>query len=128
MNYGFKFGDNTIIINDLSGNEVKILYPVNNIPENIFRSAFNKSVNMLNQINFIAKNFRPRCDFCGNLCDLEWLSKKVVETNNKTFSIILCEKCYKGHNYPKDLKQSDFEISNLFDFASGDKSIKKNNN
>ncbi len=121
QNLGFKFGDNTVVLNDSSGNEVRMFYPINNIPENLFRSAFNKSTNMLNQINFIAKNFRPKCDVCNQLCELEWHSKKFTEFNQKVFSLILCDICFKANSFPKDLKHSDFSTSNLFDFVYNDK-------
>jgi len=34
------------------------------------------STNIINQTNFLDKNFRPKCDLCGNLCDMEWFVRK----------------------------------------------------
>ncbi len=72
-NFGNKIGDNNVILTDKSGEEIKTLYPINSTPEMLFRTIFNKnSQNVLNTMNFLAKNYRPQCDLCSNLCGLDW--------------------------------------------------------
>ena len=68
-----KIGNNNVIITNKSGDELATLFPVNNHPENLFKSFLNeKPVNPSNQVHFLAKNYRPKCDLCDNLCGLDW--------------------------------------------------------
>ena len=101
--------------------ETRTLYPINNHPESMFRSFFNKNSNMVNhQINFLTKNYRPKCDLCMNLCDLDWyitkesVIKNLNNNNNNNSSFLICENCYEKNLFPKDLKKEDFELSNIF--------------
>jgi len=69
-----------VILSDKNGEEIRKVYPISNNPDNLFRTIFNKnSANVLNQLNFISKNYRPKCDMCSNLCDMEWYMQKVNE-------------------------------------------------
>ena len=81
-----KIGNNNVIITNKNGEELAMLFPINNHPENLFKSFLNgeKSVNPYNQVHFLAKNYRPKCDKCDNLCGLDWY----ITTNknpNSTF-------------------------------------------
>ena len=68
-----KIGNNNVIITNKNGDELTTLFPVNNHPENLFKSFLNeKPVNPSNQVHFLAKNYRPKCDLCDNLCGLDW--------------------------------------------------------
>ena len=99
-------GNNNIIITN-KGKELRTLYPINKISENIFRSFLigNKNisnnnpniinnqnniisnvnninnvnnninvngVNKISRINFLIKNYRPKCDLCEKLCSMDW--------------------------------------------------------
>lgn len=113
-NFGSKIGDNAIVLTNKTGEEIKTLYPINNNPENLFRSIFNKNtLNSTNKMNFIAKNYRLKCDMCNKLCGIEWylLNKDNHEIKNL---FIVCENCFENNNIPKDLKKEDFEISNIY--------------
>jgi hypothetical protein len=91
----------------------------------LFRSIFSKnSMCVTNQINFLAKNYRPKCDICSNLCGLEWYVQNQVEisTEEDPFkkvknSMLVCEKCFQGGNIPKGLTKEDFEIANFYNIA-----------
>ena len=103
-------GNNNIIITN-KGKELRTLYPINKISENIFRSFLigNKNisnnnqniinnqnniisnvnninnvnnninvngVNKISRINFLIKNYRPKCDLCEKLCSMDWYITK----------------------------------------------------
>ena len=111
-------GNNNIIITN-KGKELRTLYPINKISENIFRSFLigNKNINMnmnmnnnqniinnnmninsnnninnninnindninkngvnkISRINFLLKNYRPKCDLCERLCSMDWYITK----------------------------------------------------
>jgi len=103
-------GNNNIIITN-QGKELRTLYPINKISENVFRSFLignkninnvNNSQNMINnsnvnnninvnntnnnintngvnkisRINFLLKNYRPKCDLCEKLCSMDWYITK----------------------------------------------------
>ena len=118
--------------NNNSMPETRTLYPINNHPESMFRSFFNKNSNMVNhQINFLTKNYRPKCDLCMNLCDLDWYITKEsaiknLNNNNNNSSFLICENCYEKNLFPKDLKKDDFELSNIFNiFEPNNKTTEK---
>ena len=117
-------GNNNIVLTD-KGKELRTLYPINKLSENIFRSfligynnnlSANNNINMLNnqymnnnlnnsmnnnlnnsmnnnlnnikngvnkipQINFLIKNYRPKCDLCQQLCSLDWYITKGNDFN-----------------------------------------------
>ena len=99
-------GNNNIIITN-KGKELRTLYPINKISDNIFRSflignknVLNNNPNMINnqnvnsnvnnvnnninvngvnkisRINFLIKNYRPKCDLCEKLCSMDWYITK----------------------------------------------------
>ena len=103
-------GNNNIIITN-QGKELRTLYPINKISENVFRSFLigNKNINNVNnnqnminnsnvnnninvnntnnnintngvnkisRINFLLKNYRPKCDLCEKLCSMDWYITK----------------------------------------------------
>lgn len=112
-NFGSKIGDNAIVLTTKTGEEIKTLYPINNNPENLFRSIFNKNaLSPANKLNFIAKNYRPKCDLCNKLCGVEWY---VLKNNNleKKDLLLICDTCFETGNIPKDLKADDFQITNI---------------
>ena len=106
---------------DNLGNEIKPLFPINNTPENLFRSIFNKnSMNVLNQMNFLSKNYRPKCDFCLSLCALDFYMQKTNTENEK--NLIICSLCYNKDNFFQDLTKEDFEAANFFNIVNSSES------
>lgn len=64
-------------------------------------------MNTINQMNFLAKNYRPKCDLCSLLCGIEWYSEKEKE------GIIVCENCFENSNNPNFSKEN-FELTNFY--------------
>jgi hypothetical protein len=114
-NYGNKIGENAVILTK-NGEDLKTLYPINSNPENLFRTIFNKnSLSALNQVNFLAKNYRPKCDICSQLCNMEWYMQKNQDVKS---CLLICETCYESNSYPKDFTKDDFEIANFFNIIN----------
>jgi hypothetical protein len=92
----------------------------------LFRSVFNKnSLSVLNQMNFLAKNYRPKCDICSNLCGMDWyiqnngdLIHKDDPLSSVKDSILICEECFESGNYPKGITKEDFEMANFFNIVN----------
>ncbi len=110
------------------------MYPINSTPESLFRTIFNKnSLNVVNQINFLAKNYRPKCDMCSNLCNMEWYmhsgGSSASEEKNSTITfesvkeiLLICENCYETDNFPKGVSKDNFESANFFNIISSSES------
>lgn len=122
--------------------EIKKIFPINEITEgqendkngelpsaknkigeiialdNSFKIIFNKnSLNSLIQINFLAKNYRPKCDICKKLCNIDWYMLRKQEDNNE--SELICEVCFDSEKFPKDVyKKEDFEMANFFNIIN----------
>jgi hypothetical protein len=108
------------------------LFPINATPESLFRTIFNKnSLNVVNQINFLAKNYRPKCDMCSKLCNMEWymqmggpsvtIPDEKISSNPFDFikeSLLICEGCFEGGNLPKGLSKENFELANFFNIVN----------
>ena len=81
--------DNEVILTD-KGREICTLYPINKVSDNIFKSFITEcetNNNMLkdskiSRVNFLLKNYRPKCDFCGELCTLDWYITKDNDFDN----------------------------------------------
>ena len=56
-NNSTKMGNNNVILTNKAGEEIRTLFPINNHPESLFRSFFNKNNTVLNQVNFLTKNY-----------------------------------------------------------------------
>jgi hypothetical protein len=120
------------VLTNKTGEEIRTLYPVNSHPENLFRSFFNKNTqNAMNQMNFLAKNYRPKCDMCSDLCDIDWymqtkansgsgktLTNIINNTNSVSDMLLICEGCYENSNFPQGLVKSDFEMANFFNVVN----------
>lgn len=132
-----KIGTNNVVLTNKFGEEIRSLYPINTHPESLYRSFFNQNPSTaLNQINFLTKNYRPKCDLCSHLCDLDWyitinnggynpfdfdketnIASQLAnctpnETNNTM--LLICEECHSKGEFPSGLTQEDFELSNVF--------------
>jgi hypothetical protein len=92
-----------VILTKKSGEEIKTLYPNNSTPEMLFRTIFNKnSQNVLHTMNFLAKNYRPKCDLCSNLCGLDWFitaNNRLItgENSQASVTIIFVKIDYSSH-------------------------------
>jgi len=95
-------------------------------------------LNLPNQLNFISKNYRPKCDICNCLCEIEWYTQKLKENEQENYyshsqigyghingkqhtptkGLLICNKCYENENLPKDLSKADFEFSNFFNIVN----------
>lgn len=134
-NNSTKMGNNNVILTNKAGEEIRTLFPINNHPESLFRSFFNKNNTVLNQVNFLTKNYRPKCDLCEELCELDWYitnktnGKKpfdfndnssenqipsILSNSNEDNILLICENCYEKKEFPNPLTKDDFELSNVF--------------
>ena len=134
-NNSTKMGNNNVILTNKAGEEIRTLFPINNHPESLFRSFFNKNNTVLNQVNFLTKNYRPKCDLCEELCELDWYitnktnGKKpfdfndnssenqipsILSNSNEDNILLICENCYEKNEFPNPLTKDDFELSNVF--------------
>jgi len=99
----YTMGNNNIVLTN-KGKELRTLYPINKISENIFKGFlydFNNNntnnqmmnnmnnnnnnlnninnkigVNKISRVNFLLKNYRPKCDLCEKLCSMDWYITK----------------------------------------------------
>lgn len=71
-------------------------------------------------MNFLARNYRPKCDMCSNLCDIDWY----MQTEGKTpegyssDSLLICDQCMEKENFPQGLTKENFELANLFSIVN----------
>lgn len=132
------------IVNETS--EIKTVYPVNEKTEentkkksdllsshlspnenlsldSSFKIIFNKnSLDSLGQINFLAKNYRPKCDICKRICNIDWYMLRKQDINNE--SLLICEVCFENEKFPKKIyKKEDFEMANFFNIINPSESI-----
>ena len=86
--------------------------------DNSFRIIFNEnSLNSLNQINFLAKNYRPICDLCNKLCNIDWYMLRKKNIHDKSF--LLCEVCFDSEKLNSEqFSKDDFEMANFFNIIN----------
>jgi len=82
------------------------------------------------QLSFIFKNYRPKCDTCNEICDIEWRTQRLKELptempyNGNTIlkstikPLLICNKCYDNGFFPKDLTKNNFDFSNFYNVVS----------
>ena len=130
-----KVGNNNIILTNKNGEEIRTLFPIHNYKENLYRRFFSENTNLINnQINFLTKHYRPKCDLCTNICEIDWYITKennsilneentfYKQTENKNNMMLICENCYKKGDFPLGLSKEDFEMSNVYNiFVPNDK-------
>ena len=155
-------GNNNIIITN-KGKELRTLYPINKISENIFRSFLigNKNisnnnpniinnqnnilsnvnninnvnnninvngVNKISRINFLIKNYRPKCDLCEKLCSMDWYI-----TKGNDFSYLFDQiKEQENNNNNNNLNNNNLNMnnneSNITNNSNKEESENKNTN
>ena len=124
-------GNNNIILTN-KGKEMMTLYPINKVSENIFRSFLigSKSLNLGNsmannniidnsnkninkngvnkipRINFLLKNYRPKCDLCERLCSMDWYITKGNDFNE------LVEEMKEQENEKKNISENNNNNNN----------------
>ena len=153
-------GNNNIIITN-KGKELRTLYPINKISENIFRSFLigNKNisnnnpniinnqnniisnvnninnvnnninvngVNKISRINFLIKNYRPKCDLCEKLCSMDWYITKGNDFS-QLFDQIKEQENNTNINNNNNLNMNNNE-SNITNNSNKEESENKNTN
>ena len=153
-------GNNNIIITN-KGKELRTLYPINKISENIFRSFLigNKNisnnnpniinnqnniisnvnninnvnnninvngVNKISRINFLIKNYRPKCDLCEKLCSMDWYITKGNDFSH-LFDQIKEQENNTNINNNNNLNMNNNE-SNITNNSNKEESENKNTN
>lgn len=136
MSYGYKLGDNKIILVNSVNEEIKPLYLIGSCGEHLFRSLFNQKASAIspsNQLSFLSKHFRLKCDNCAELCEFQFYLEKSSSTLKDDLglrdSITVCLKCYKSNNFPQSIEKSCLILTNIYSVLSGDnlyKPIKSN--
>ena len=153
-------GNNNIIITN-KGKELRTLYPINKISENIFRSFLigNKNisnnnpniinnqnniisnvnninnvnnniningVNKISRINFLIKNYRPKCDLCEKLCSMDWYITKGNDFSH------LFDQIKEQENNTNNLNNNNLNMnnneSNITNNSNKEESENKNTN
>lgn len=115
-NIGIKVGENKLILTNKEEEEIKSMYPINNIPDSLFRNIFNKNnVSPVNHMNFIIKNYRFKCENCSKLCGLFFYLEKQVEDFLRS-SKVICEECFKIDKKTEKnrFNQDIFECTSIF--------------
>ena len=151
-------GNNNIIITN-KGKELRTLYPINKISENIFRSFLigNKNisnnnpniinnqnniisnvnninnvnnninvngVNKISRINFLIKNYRPKCDLCEKLCSMDWY---ITKGNDFSHLFDQIKEQENNNNNNNNLNMNNNE-SNITNNSNKEESENKNTN
>lgn len=82
------------------------------------------------KLDFLNKNYTTKCDFCCNLCIgyIYSLKEKYLDLNNedennssplRKDTIVICEKCFKNENFPKDINREMFQKTYLKKLLAG---------
>ena len=127
-----KVGNNNVILMNNNKEEIRTLYPIHNHKENLYRNFFSENKLLINnQINFLTKNYRPKCDLCTNLCDIDWYILRenhpseiddIYKQQESKNMMLICENCYEKGDFPLGLSKEDFELSNVYNiFVPNDK-------
>ena len=151
-------GNNNIIITN-KGKELRTLYPINKISENIFRSFLIgnknisnnnpniinnqnniisnvnninnvnnninvKGVNKISRINFLIKNYRPKCDLCEKLCSMDWY---ITKGNDFSHLFDQIKEQENNNNNNNNLNMNNNE-SNITNNSNKEESENKNTN
>ena len=155
-------GNNNIIITN-KGKELRTLYPINKISENIFRSFLigNKNisnnnpniinnqnniisnvnninnvnnninvngVNKISRINFLIKNYRPKCDLCEKLCSMDWYITKGNDFSQLFDQIKEQENNNNNNNLNNNNLNMNNNESNITNNSNKEESENKNTN
>ena len=127
-----KVGNNNVILTNKNKEEIRTLYPIHNHKENLYRNFFSENQILINnQINFLTKNYRPKCDLCTNLCDIDWYILRenhpseiddIYKQQESKNMMLICDNCYEKGDFPLGLSKEDFELSNVYNiFVPNDK-------
>ena len=127
-----KVGNNNVILMNNNKEEIRTLYPIHNHKENLYRNFFSENKLLINnQINFLTKNYRPKCDLCTNLCDIDWYILRenhpseiddIYKQQESKNMMLICDNCYEKGDFPLGLSKEDFELSNVYNiFVPNDK-------
>ena len=145
--------ENSIVMTN-NKKQIATLYPINKISNKIFNNFIdnincnniiddndNIDIKKLQKINFLLKNYRPKCDLCSNFCTIDWyVTRGTIEnigiSNDINISInnndeknikkdfyLICEECYLNNeiSLPFNLKKENFELSSIYNLFSKEK-------
>ena len=153
--------EKSIVLTD-NKKHIATLYPINKIPNKIFNNFIdifdnisniidhnqNISIKKFQKINFLLKNYRPKCDVCHNFCTIDWYVTKDNKEDNNTNTnndnkneninasnnniddknlkkefYLICEDCYLNNDIslPFDIKRENFELSSIYNLFSKEK-------
>ena len=114
--YGYKLGDNKIILTNKKNEDLQSIYPVSSNSEHLFRSIFNNKtgISPINQLNFLAKNFRFKCQNCSKLCGINFYIEKSSDNDFLKNAVIICEECYKGDSIIKSISKENLISASIY--------------
>lgn len=117
--YGYKIGDNKLVLTNKVNQDLRSLYSISNTTDHLFRSIFNgkSGISPINQINFISRNYRFKCDTCSNLCGFNIYIEDFKDNKDFDFlknSIVICEDCYSSDNKNSLVDKSKLISSNIY--------------
>ena len=80
-----------------------------NINDNLNNNINKNGVNKISRVNFLLKNYRPKCDLCENLCSMDWYITKGNDFNE------LVEEIKEQENNIKNNNNNNENINNIND-------------
>ena len=107
---------------------------VNNNINNINNNININGVNKISRINFLLKNYRPKCDLCEKLCSMDWYITK-GNNFNELFEQIKEQEKLNNNNNNNNLNTNNNQNNNtdntnntINNIGDKDKENKNNNN
>lgn len=120
---GIKVEESKLTLIDQKMEEVRSVYPISGT-ESIGKLIGIKGTPIMNQINFLSKNFRFKCDNCRRLCGLDFFieSDKYNQDDYLKTSMVICEECHQqnlvGVPNGEVEKERRFIQANIFNILS----------
>ena len=80
-----------------------------NINDNLNNNINKNGVNKISRVNFLLKNYRPKCDLCENLCSMDWYITKGNDFNELVEEIKEQENNSKNNNNNENINNINDE-------------------
>ena len=80
-----------------------------NINDNLNNNINKNGVNKISRVNFLLKNYRPKCDLCENLCSMDWYITKGNDFNELVEEIKEQENNNKNNNNNENINNINDE-------------------
>jgi len=80
-----------------------------NINDNLNNNINKNGVNKISRVNFLLKNYRPKCDLCENLCSMDWYITKGNDFNELVEEIKEQENNIKNNNNNENINNINDE-------------------